>query len=337
MYTLSQISDRWKLTLLALIQLLIQFIDADTKGLLPQSAVFLSGSTAMPLSICDDKWQEYVSNSRVVRIEAGCGRMQNRLVTFEDGTKACARYRLNSNLMQGEIYSYYVAKLLHIENLPPLAVAKADINTEQWQRVANQVLEANWQANKLLILTKYISDSQEVVLPKILQSLDNGETIVSPEQSTSANSDILSQWSDMIVFDYIVGNMDRLVNSLHNKQWNAQIMESSVHNLAQKDNKLIFFDNEDGLFHGYRILDRYSHYHEKSLNSLCVFSQSTAESIFNLVKSGDASHILTELISQDQPQVLQYLPKLSSRTSKILSQRLTNVADHIRGCVEKYN
>lgn len=335
MYSSTRISVKWKLLLLSFAHIIVQSL--AKKDIVTDSAVFLTGSAHSSYAISDDKWQNFVSNSRVVKVEPGCGRMQNRLITFEDGAKACARYRLNTNLMQGEIYSYYVAKLLQIDNLPPLAVSKPDINSDQWQKVADQVLEANWQSNKLLILTKYITDTHEVTLPQILKTLDSGEIIVTPEQTTPENSDIFSQWSDMIVFDYIVGNMDRLVNSLHNKQWNANIMESSVHNLAQKNNKLIFFDNEDGLFHGYRILDRYSHYHEQSLKSVCVFSKSTAESILNLVQSGDVTHTLTELISHDQPDVLQYLPKISSKTSKILSQRLANVADHIRGCAAKYH
>lgn len=38
-------------------------------------------------------WKTYVDSNttRIIKIEHGCGRMQNRLVTFSDGVKACAR------------------------------------------------------------------------------------------------------------------------------------------------------------------------------------------------------------------------------------------------------
>lgn len=308
----------------------------STLDLLNSSPVFLT-STVKKSPITDDSgWQEYVSRARVVKLEEGCGRMQNRLVTFEDGTTACARYRLNLNLMQGEIYSFYLAKLLKIDNLPPLALTRPDIKTDQWSRVSNQVLEANWQSNKLLILTKYIQNTHQVALPKVLRTMDSGSVVI-PEEITPENVDIFSQWSDLIIFDYIVANMDRLINSLHNKQWNANIMESSVHNLAQKDKTLIFFDNEDGMFHGYRILDRYSSYHEQSLAAVCVFSRSTASSILKLVQSDNAVTALNDLLSRAQPEAQKYLPRLPSKTGKTLVHRLKAVADHIRQCVDKYH
>jgi hypothetical protein len=38
---------------------------------------------------------------KIVKMGDGCGRMQNRMLTFRDASKACARYRLNIDQMQG--------------------------------------------------------------------------------------------------------------------------------------------------------------------------------------------------------------------------------------------
>lgn len=313
-------------------------------GLLTLAAGFENGGsqTVSPVLIttnhtfvqADDAWQERVSNLRAVKIEPGCGRMQNRLVTFNDGSKACARYRLNTHLMQGEIYSHIIGKLLRIPNMPPLATTLPDLKNDQWSRVGSAILEANWQSNKLVILTKYIPDTSEVVLPQQLKPMLANS--LSPGDITPENRDMLAQWSDMLVFDYIVGNMDRLVSSLHNKHWNSNIMNMAVHNLARKDNSLIFFDNEDGLFHGYKILDRYSQYHEQSLKATCVFRKSTVDSIATLLQSDNMAATITTEVQHTDPRILKYLPKVSTKTINLLHKRLSNVSEHVKYCMNRY-
>lgn len=324
------------MTTLALLTLAVSLLAAaesnDNKVYKPIPPVVIAANHTFSQS--DSTWQRTVKRLRAVKVQPGCGRMQNRLVTFEDGSKACARYRLNTNLMQGEIYSYILGKLLGIHNLAPLALTLPDINTEQWSRVAKEVLDANWQSNKLLILTKHISNTEDVFLPQKMKSMQANS--VTPGDITASNAETFAQWSDMIVFDYLIGNMDRLVNSLHNKQWNHNVMDMPIHNLAEKDNSFIFFDNEDGLFHGYRILGRYSHLHEQSLKTLCVFRQSTVDSITTLLEADSLEDTITSLVRQTDERVLKYLPKLSSKTVNILHERLRKVAEHIDMCMRRY-
>ncbi|KAF6020650.1 hypothetical protein EB796_000054 [Bugula neritina] len=292
-------------------------------------------SSSEPISADEGQWAGHVAQLVAVKVQTGCGRMQNRLVTFEDGTKACARYRVNSNLMQGEIYSYFLAQLLGIKNLPPLALALPDINTRQWSRVADAVLQSQWQADKLIILTKYISNINEVVLPQKLKGLLKEG--VTPKDLTQNNMELYAQWSDLIIFDYIIGNMDRLVNSLHNQQWNSEIMDMPVHNLARKDNSLLFLDNEDGLFHGYRIMNRYSQYHEQSLHTVCVFRASTVSHIERLLQANDLGQMLIDVVQKHEPKTLKYLPRISNKTMDTLTQRISNVMEHIRKCEQQYS
>jgi four-jointed box protein 1 len=40
-------------------------------------------------------WRTMTNHTPIVRMEEGCGRMQNRLVVFERGARSCARYRQN--------------------------------------------------------------------------------------------------------------------------------------------------------------------------------------------------------------------------------------------------
>jgi len=268
-----------------------------------------------------------VQKQKVVKMEAGCGRMQNRLLTFDDGTQACARYRINTSLMQGEIYSYFLAKLLGISNLPDLTVDLPDIHNPRWQLVGEEIMEAGWLPTQLVILSRYIDGISDTYVPSALRELVKGS--ITPAMIASDKS--LKQWSDLIVYDYIIGNMDRLVNSLHNKQWNAQIMAAPVHNLGESNNALVIFDNEDGLLHGYRILDRYSHFHEQSLKAICGFNKKTVKNLYKLASS-DIEKELSSLISETEPQVLQYLPQLPSKTIHTLEDRVSSVISHVNFC-----
>ena len=56
-----------------------------------------------------------------------CGRKKNRLVLFEDGSKACCRYRDGSNVsiqVQGELMSFYLGRLLGISNIPVVVLSE---------------------------------------------------------------------------------------------------------------------------------------------------------------------------------------------------------------------
>lgn len=64
-------------------------------------------------------WRKRVAGLRVARIQPGCGRMHNRMVVLEDGSVGCLRYRVNTDQIQGEIFTYHLARMLGINNIPP--------------------------------------------------------------------------------------------------------------------------------------------------------------------------------------------------------------------------
>ncbi|KFM65797.1 Protein four-jointed, partial [Stegodyphus mimosarum] len=39
------------------------------------------------------RWKNFLNHTQVLKLEEGCGRMQNRLIILEDGGKSCCRYR----------------------------------------------------------------------------------------------------------------------------------------------------------------------------------------------------------------------------------------------------
>ena len=275
-----------------------------------------------------------VQNSEIIKIEEGCGGMQNRLVTFNDSTKACVRYRYNVDLMQGEIYSFYLSKLLNIENTAPTVLHKIE-NNKLWSKVWSDVLQAKWSESRPVILTKWIENLEPVFMPHELKGIDkkiDGNTSLFTGKTLTELCDLV-QWGDLIIFDYMSANPDRVVNNLFNLKWNDRMMNKPIHNLEKSaDNgAFVFLDNESGLFHGYRLLDSHDHYHKQLLNSICIFSPETVKTVEKLYKDGNIGDKLIEaFVSGERYQNL--LPRISTKNLKILQKRLEDVYRHVQSC-----
>ena len=284
-------------------------------------------------------WKSKVSQEKFVKMGTGCGRMQNRILTFQDGGRACARYRLNIDQIQGEIYSYYLSKLLGINNVPPSTIQLADTSKDRWRMVSQELANAQWSEEKPVILSKWIEELSPSYIPELFR---NQSSIVSPDSLSGKSQDEVSvlcklmQWSDLIVFDYLTANLDRIVNNLFNLQWNDQMMSKPTHNLEETSSgNLVFLDNESGLFHGYRLLDKYSSYHKSLLHSLCLFKDTTIKSIQTLLMNDNIGEELQRKLEENEP-LHKYIPKVPVKNIKILKQRLSDVLQQFRKCESKF-
>lgn len=323
-------------------------------------------------------WNAYVmSETAVQRLEQGCGRMQNRLLIFHDGTRACARYRQNTDQIQGELFSFYLGRLLNMTNLAPSAVLTVNVESDKWSTVMHDITQAQWKQQRPVVLTRWLPNLEPAGIPQPFQPIDrhlnqrdvwnmtlalmtlDGKSVsVSAETSDNAlhqdshslyssiNISItpnslalerlveLAQWSDLIVFDYLIANLDRVVNNLYNFQWNAEIMAAPAHNLARQSNSqlLIFLDNESGLLHGYRLIKKYEAYHGLLLNNLCVFREPTIRALRQLREAG-AGRKLREIFEQTaSAEVRDVLPTLPDKSIKILNDRIDRVLGQVDKC-----
>lgn len=350
-------------------------------------------------------WERYVAGQgQVVRLEHGCGRMQNRLVVFADGTRACARYRQNTDQIQGEIFSYYLGQLLNISNLAPSAATVIDTTTQSWSTALGDITQAQWKEHRPVVLTRWLADLEPAGIPQPFQPLErhlnkydvwnitqqmqretaddgtiqsrgllkrleaaSGQTgahqsrtleenatelssaaavaaaAASSTASTSSSSSSstllqrlieLAQWSDLIVFDYLIANLDRVVNNLYNFQWNADIMAAPAHNLARQSDTqlLVFLDNESGLLHGYRLLKKYEAYHSLLLDNLCIFRRPTIEALQRLRVEGAGRQLRDLFERTTSPNVRDVLPSLPDKSIKILAERIDRVLAQVHKC-----
>lgn len=289
-------------------------------------------------------WRRFCNRSAVVKLEEGCGRMRNRLVTFENGTRSCCRYRQNFDQIQGDIFSFLLSRLLGIRNLVPTALQLVRPRVRQWSAIKSELSLAQWAEDRPVILTQYMDHLEPAYIPASLQPSDRrlhpvdvqlmGMELVKDRAAIVE----LAQWSDLIVFDYITANLDRIVNNLYNMQWNPAMMASPTHNLDRDPNtgQLIFLDNESGLLHGYRLLDKYEPYHRAMLDALCIFRRSTVNKIREYVRRGDIGTVLRANFRRAHPQMHNYLPTLPERSVKILNQRLKSVLAIVDQCQSLY-
>uniref|UniRef100_H2S505 Four-jointed box kinase 1 n=1 Tax=Takifugu rubripes TaxID=31033 RepID=H2S505_TAKRU len=258
------------------------------------------------------EWQERVRTYRIVKLEPGCGRISNQLATFADGTKACVRYGIN------------------VDQLSP--------ESEQWAAVRTRTDALQWSDRAVVSLTKWVANLSGVVTPGPLRQESSGlhPRLQELDNKTTAELLELMQWTDLILFDYLTANFDRLVSNLFSRQWDSRVMERDTNNLLKTpDGDIVFIDNEAGLVHGYRVLDMWEKYHSAVLSSVCVFRRRTAQRVAELHRRGDSRKVLLELYRDSEPLSSQ-LGFLSDEHAGILQDRIGRLHKHIAHCKGTY-
>ncbi|XP_061825955.1 four-jointed box protein 1 [Nerophis lumbriciformis] len=303
-----------------------------------EDGVFWSGrlEALLPLGFPEEHaraWRGGARTARVVKLEPGCGRVSNQLATFADGSRACVRYGINADQVQGETLTYYLACLLGITNLPPLVLSP--LYSEQWAAVRTRVEGLQWSDRAVVSLTEWVSDLTGVVTPAPLRQESSG---LHPELRNKTTAELLDlmQWSDLIIFDYLTANFDRLVSNLFSLQWDPRVMERDTNNLLKTPRgNLVFIDNEAGLVHGFRVLNMWEKYHQAVLSSVCVFRRKTARRVAELHRRRDTRRRLMELYRDSEPLSAK-LGFLSDEHAAVLQDRIDIVHTHILHCKDKY-
>ncbi|GFS63559.1 hypothetical protein NPIL_120141 [Nephila pilipes] len=284
-------------------------------------------------------WKRFLNTTDVLKIEEGCGRMQNRLVTLAEGGKSCCRYRHNNDQIQGEIFSFYLGRLLGLRNLSPSALALVDAKTKRWSSAASQIALAQWSSERPVVLTQFVENLQPAYIPHHFREKDKRRLhpiVQDLGNLTATDISELVQWSDLVIFDYLTANLDRVVNNLFNERWNPGMMKQPTHNLAKTpEGLLLFLDNESGLLHGYRLLEKYENFHRALLDGLCIFKKDTVEAVDKLHR-GSVEFMLKKSFLDSDPGMFDWLPFLPERSLKTLKKRIAHVLEHIRTCKSRF-
>ncbi|XP_074950445.1 four-jointed box protein 1 [Phalacrocorax aristotelis] len=285
-------------------------------------------------------WLSAARAARVASLErGGCGRSSNRLARLSDGSRACVRYGINPEQIQGEALSYHLAGVLGMqERLPPMALALVEARGRQWEPVREELQGSHWAEGAVVSLTRWVDNLTAVVAPapwggeagggRRLQPLSARELGALPPSQLVE----LVQWSDLILFDYLTANFDRLVSNLFSLQWDPRVMRRATSNLLRApDGGLVFMDNEAGLVHGYRLLAMWDPYNEPLLRSVCVFREGTARRVAELHRRRSAAAELRRRYRAREP-LWARLGFLSERQAELLQARVDFVHRHIAHC-----
>ncbi|KAK4822140.1 hypothetical protein QYF61_010263 [Mycteria americana] len=285
-------------------------------------------------------WLSAARAARVASLErGGCGRSSNRLARLSDGSRACVRYGINPEQIQGEALSYHLAGVLGMqERLPPMALALVEARGRQWEPVREELRGSHWAEGAVVSLTRWVDNLTAVVAPapwgaqagagRRLQPLSAGELGGLPPSQLVE----LVQWSDLILFDYLTANFDRLVSNLFSLQWDPRVMRRATSNLLRApDGGLVFMDNEAGLVHGYRLLAMWDPYNEPLLRSVCIFREDTARRVAELHRRRSAAAELRRRYRAREP-LWARLGFLSERQAELLQARVDFVHRHIAHC-----
>ncbi|XP_075044444.1 four-jointed box protein 1 [Mixophyes fleayi] len=294
---------------------------------------------ALPLGFSDEyslRWQEFARTASVVSLERGCGRSTNRLVTLSDGSRACVRYGINPEQIQGEVMSFYLSRLLGLRAVPPCVLSK--VGSAQWDPVQAELGGTGWMSGAFVTITPWLHNLSAVLPPLALRAED-GNLRPLREELRSGNADIveLAQWGDLILFDYLTANFDRLVSNLFSLQWDPRVMLRGTNNLHRfPDGTLVLLDNEAGLAHGYRLRDTWDKYNQQLLGTVCLFRRGFVRRLRELSLARSAAEELHTLYMAGEPLAAE-LGVLTEPEAQVLQDRVGLIYRHIQNCQSRYS
>ncbi|XP_033645672.1 four-jointed box protein 1-like [Asterias rubens] len=299
-----------------------------------------------------EQWKQSLSSQTVQSVEPGnpnkCGREKNRFLVLNDGTRLCARYRhplITS--MTGELYSFHLGRMLGMTNLPPLHVSIATTNDTLWSGLESHFNAAEWEDGRMVLLTKWIEDLGGAFFPDMLVTgpFPVGSNYSQLRQLRSEELLALHQWSDLLVFDFLIAHFDRLTINLAGVRYydDISILRTQVHNLVQhpQTKQLWIVDNESGLLDGYSFLQvenkdslLHSELQKELLQKICIFRRSTVERVRALLEDPNPARLLTERVLREDPLSRGVFPEFDKihKHGGMLRERLQIVHSWMESC-----
>ena len=280
-----------------------------------------------------------VRNGKIASLEEGCGRGKNRLAKLDDGTKFCCRYRdLQWREIRGEFYSYHFNNLLGIFNSPPTVLLKVNYTSPQWKLVIDSLKKALWMDQSTIVITQFVEDLMKEKIPQVLRKNNTPINKEYLNKMTYLEQDRFLQWSDLILFDFIIGHSDRIFNTLLNLQWHPKMMDHEVHNLwkTAKKKQILLLDNESGFWMGYKLgweEELKFKMQVRFLEKLCIFRNSIVNRIKYLVHDSESAKVhLQRYTSKVDPQSFQMLDSLNLKEEQEFETRLQRVEKQFKKC-----
>ncbi|XP_059175527.1 four-jointed box protein 1-like [Physella acuta] len=336
----------------------------------------------IPAGVSESQADEWLIKSRklpVKHIEPAewdkCGRQNNAFAILDDGTEMCVRYRSpRHKLLLGEALSYWLARYLHMDCVPPVSISQ--VNSSQWSNQTSHFRELGWSRDELVALIMWIDeiDNQNLIRSQVrmpplllhaykthapldshtlvthLKNLTHRPTAEGVSSNLVGALIALAQWGSMIILDYITGNYDRVASmqdgAEKEKKWT--IIEEPIRNLRRskyEQIKLWLIDNESGLLDGYELMyhgssngRRFYEFHEAMLKTMCIFQRRTVSGLYRLYKHRSPYKLLENFAVRGDSAVSKLKKDSSYKLfERVFAKRVKSVLGWIRECETRLN
>lgn len=178
------------------------------------------------------------------------------------------------------------------------------VSSPQWSSVRSALSsEAGWAGDATVALIQWVPSLTRGRMPAVLRDTltrmsdddqegghDGGLAPLGPRRSSELRElepeqlAELAQWSDLVVFDYLTGNYDRVASMQDgaDKEGRPSVLRETVHNLAvsEETGSLWLLDNESAFLSAYSLLyaedprgngARFRGFHRRMLRTMCIF------------------------------------------------------------------
>lgn len=284
-------------------------------------------------------------------IQSGiCGSQSgSQLVTMTTGEQFCCQLRQNTHMVQGELLTYHLARLLHLENRVPVTVAtQIQYTNNRLQVIRSKIInETRWSLGAMLVCSTFVQNLEEVALPVEMREMvhqyfpkmsKQGEMEFKasnfPWFNEATSDPLWTQWVELVVLDYLTGNTDRLVNMLTSYYYNSDIVDSPVHNLAQSPSEdLVLFDHDRSFWIGYHFADndkRMKMHQEFFLMHMCTFPAKLLTSLGHICKQPEKlGDTLIKSLQMLDAKSFELVYPISHNVMEKLQERAGHLCDHI--------
>ncbi|XP_077870325.1 four-jointed box protein 1-like [Saccoglossus kowalevskii] len=244
-----------------------------------------------------------------------------------------------------EILTFYLSRLLGMDNVQMVVLTHPDPYTEQWKdlKVRTQLLNREWLPTDDVTLSMWTSLSENVSFPRIFLQNERKLHVHNSllQDMTLMELGDLAQWTDMVLLDFIVLHVDRVTRAMRTTEAAIKdpwLLDVNIKNIGRKGRKFWLFDNEAAFLFVPQInvpkIDRT--YHNKLLKSTCVFRRKTVERLLWLHYSRDVESILKEVVLLYEPAI-DWRNTLSCRYNNVMTsllhERIHTVYQHILSCL----
>ncbi len=176
------------------------------------------------------------------------------------------------------------------------------VSSEQWSSVRDSLTSPDptttnsslWSRDAVVALIQWVPSLTKTPMPAALRrALEGGDggggggggavgRARLRELEPDAELSRLAQWSDLVVFDYLTGNHDRVsyLQDGARRERRPAVLRETVHNLglSEETGSLWMIDNESAFLDGYSLMydgggeaDTFRGFHRAMLETMCVF------------------------------------------------------------------